>query len=73
MVSKVRVESSYAAGLLVYIPSSNTRVGAVSGIPYPLIRLFRTVVSGFETRLNFVLKVLGTKNQKKDGDARKNR
>ena len=39
--------------------------GAVSGIPYPLIRLFRTVVSGFETRLNLVLKVREQKSEKR--------
>ena len=63
-VSKVK-ESSYAAVMLVHIPSSNTREGGGFGIPYPLIRLFRTVVSGFETRLNFVLKVREQKSEKR--------
>ena len=40
--------------------------GAVSGIPYPLIRLLRTVVSKLETRLKFSPQMFRGTKKKKD-------
>lgn len=57
-------ESLYAAGLLVYNPSSNTRVGGGFGDPISPHQALKDGRLRFETRLKFCPHVLRVKIMK---------